>query len=212
MVGKGVLLECLDHPKVESVLVINRQSLEMKHPKFKEVIHKDFQNFVPIKDKLHGYNACFHCMGVSSVGMNEENFSTLTYDITAHLADILYELNPEIVFNYVSGTGTDTTEKGRTMWARVKGKTENYILGKGFKDAYMFRPGVIVPEKGIKSKTPLYNFLLVLLKPFFPVLKKMKNITTTTKMGVAMVNSLLFQTNLKHLESKDINKLANKSS
>jgi len=208
MVGQGVLLECLDSTKIEKVLVINRNSLDMQHPKLDEVLLKDFQQIDNEKEKLKGYDACFHCMGVSSVGKTEEQYHELTFDISKSLVDVCYEVNPSMVFNYVSGEGTDSSEKGNTMWARVKGKTENYILNKGFADAYMFRPGAIIPEKGIKSKTSLYNTIYVILRPFFGLLKKLKNITTTTKMGQAMINTLSAQQALKHLENKDINKLA----
>lgn len=208
MVGKGVLLECLDHPEVKSVLVINRRTLGLDHPKLKEVIHQDFTDFSSIKNELAEYNACFHCMGVSSIGMNEEQFSKLTYDITKSLADVMFEMNPNSMFDYVSGTGTDSTEKGNTMWARVKGKTENYVLNKGFRDAYAFRPGAIIPERGIKSSTGWYNTIYVIMRPLFPIMKKMNSITTSVKIGRAMINSALIGFDKKHLENADINKLA----
>lgn len=209
MVGKSVLLECIEHPYIDKILLINRSALKFDHPKVDEVLLADFTQMHTIKDQLKNYDACFHCMGISSVGKSEEVFTEITFDLTQKLADILYELNENMVFNYVSGTNTDSTEKGKTMWARVKGKTENYILNKGFKDAYMFRPGAIVPEKGIRSSTGWYNVVYVLLKPFFPLMKKNKNITTTTKFGLAMINSLISPIDLKHLENIDINQLAN---
>jgi len=207
MVGKSVLLECLDHPAVEEVLVINRRSLGMNHPKLKEIILKDFTDSSSIMAHLKGYDACFFCLGVSAFGLNEEQYSQITYDITAHFADMMFELNPNMVFNYASASGADSSEKGRIMWARVKGRTENYLLSKGFRDAYMFRPGLIIPEKGIRSATRLYNFLYTLLWPFFFLIKGMKNVTTTTKIGQAMVNSVLTGDPLKHLRNKDINAL-----
>ena len=170
MVGKGVLLECLDDASISEALVINRSSLQMKHPKLKELLLKDFTQLESLKDQLQGYDACFYCMGVSSIGMNEAKFTAITFDITVIFADILHELNPNMVFNYVSGTGTDSTATGRVMWARVKGKTENYVLNKGFKDAYAFRPGMIIPERGIKSSTGWYNAVYVVLRPFFGLL------------------------------------------
>lgn len=208
MVGKGVLYECLDHPKVDSVLVINRNSLNMQHRKLKEVILKDFIDIVSIKEELKGYDVVFHCMGVSVVGLNEDQYSKITFEVTKQLADTLHELNSDIIFNYVSGTGTDSTQKGRSMWARVKGKTENYILKKQFKRAYMFRPGAILPEKGIKSRTGWYNAIYVLMRPFFSLMKKSKNVTTTTKIGLAMINSVLYGSKKTHLENRDINRLA----
>lgn len=208
MVGKGVLYECLNRLEVSEVMVINRKSLNIKHQKLKEIIHTDFFNITSIQEQIRTYDACFFCMGVSSVGMNEEKYSKITFDITRHFADVLYDLNSEMVFNYVSGAGTDSSEQGRIMWARVKGKTENYILNKGFKDAYAFRPGAIIPEKGIKSSTAWYNAIYVLMRPFFPIMRKMKNITTTVKLGDAMINSVLNSSDNKHPENIDINKMA----
>lgn len=208
MVGKSVLLECLDHKKVEKILVINRKPLKMKHPKVVELVVYDFNNITQYQDSLRDYDACFFCMGISSIGLNESTYTGVTYGITKAFADTLFKLNKKMVFNYVSGTNTDSSEKGNSMWARVKGKTENYILNKGFKDAYMFRPGAIVPEKGIKSNTVWYNVLYVLARPFFPLMKKNKNITTTSKLGVAMINTVLKPTYLKHLENVDINRYA----
>lgn len=208
MVGKGILLECLDSPNIEEVLIINRNSLSMNHPKLKEVLLKDFMQISSIKDELKGYDACFHSMGVSAVGLNEEKYSRITYDMTKELVDVLYDLNPKTTFNYVSGTGTDSSEKGRTMWARVKGKTENMILNKGFGDAYMFRPSAIIPEKGIKSRTGWYNAVYVVMRPFFRMMKKSNNITTTTKIGHAMIQTLIKSSNLKILHNPDINAIS----
>jgi nucleoside-diphosphate-sugar epimerase len=207
MVGKGVLLECLESPKIEEVLVINRSTLGMNHPKLKEVLLADFSTVESIKDQLEGYDACFYCMGVSSVGMSEEQYTQITYATTRAFADVLYALNPNAVFIYVSGTGTDSTEKSRIMWARVKGRTENMVLNKGFKDAYAFRPGVIIPEKGIQSRTGWYNAIYVVMRPFFSLLKRSKNITTTTRLGQAMIELLEFPQAEKQLENVDINKL-----
>lgn len=208
MVGKGVLLECLDHPQIEKVLIINRSPLGIQHAKLEEILLADFSEIADLKDDLQGYDACFYCMGVSAVGMPEEKYYQITYTTTEAFADVLYELNPNMVFNYVSGTGTDSSEKGRLMWARVKGKTENMILNKGFKDAYAFRPGVILPEKGIQSKTGWYNTMYTITKPLFPLLKKWKLVTTTTRVGQAMINTLFTPTDKKILENVDINELA----
>lgn len=208
MVGKGVLYECLEDSRVKEVLVVNRHPLGLEHNKLKELLLSDFQNIVQHKDELKGYDACFFCMGVSVLGLSEKEYTSITYHITKAFADTLYDLNKEMVFNYVSGAGTDSSEKGRSMWVRVKGKTENYVLNKGFKDAYMFRPGAIIPEKGIKSRTGWYNAAYVLMRPFFSLLKKSKNITTTSKIGHAMINTVTASTQLKHLENIDINKRA----
>jgi nucleoside-diphosphate-sugar epimerase len=210
MVGKGVLLECLEDSQIEKVLLINRSPIDIKHFKIDEILVGDYTKLNEHIDKFTNYDACFHCMGVSSVGMSEEQFSKITYDYTKILADILYSINPDIVFNYVSGTGTDSSENGRIMWANVKGKTENYILNKGFKNAYAFRPGVIIPEKKIKSKTQVYNVLYQITKPIYPILKKFNSVTTTTNVGMAMINTLIRDYSLKHLENSDINEIAKK--
>lgn len=210
MVGKGVMLECLDHEKIDRVLTIGRNKLDIEHPKLEEILHGDFADFNPIKDKLSGYDACFFCMGVSSAGMKEEAYRQITYDYTLGLADLLYELNPGMTFSYVSGQGTDSSEKGRIMWARVKGKTENDLLQKGFRQAYMFRPGIIIPLRGIKSRTKMYQFmydyflwLVRLIKALAP-----NSTVTTTQIGLAMINSMLHGADQKILAPRDILKLA----
>lgn len=208
MVGQGVLLECLDRPEIEEVLVINRSSLNMQHPKLKELLLKDFMQIADLKDQLRGYDACFYCMGISAVGMSEEDYTRITYSTTGAFADVLYDLNPKMVFVYVSGSGTDSSEKGRLMWARVKGRTENMLFEKGFKAAYAFRPGVIIPEKGIKSKTGWYNTIYAITRPLFPLFKKMNSVTTTTKLGQAMINTLEAPKGKTILENSDINALA----
>ena len=157
MVGEGVLYECLNHPDVESVLVINRRSCHTIHPKLKEIIHENFFNFSSIEEQLSGYNACFFCLGVSSVGMNEEKYTKVTYDLTLGFAGTLARLNPEMTFCYVSGAATDSSEKGKMMWARVKGKTENDLMKLPFKRAYMFRPGFMQPTKGLKNANKMYK-------------------------------------------------------
>lgn len=212
MVGQGVLLECIDEPRIKGILLLNRSPLNIEHPKVKEVLHSNFKDLSSIKNELVGYDACFHCMGVSSAGMSEEKYTDITYNITKELAETLHRINPEIVLNYVSGTGTDSKEESSTMWARVKGKTENMIFEMGFKDSYMFRPGVILPERGIKSKTTLYNAAYIILKPFYSIIEKIKSVTTTTNMGKAMINSLFYPQKLKHLEGEDINILSSVNS
>jgi uncharacterized protein YbjT (DUF2867 family) len=208
MLGEGVLLECLASELIEKVLVINRSSINKQHPKLEEVLLKDFTKIASIGEQLKGYDACFFCMGTSAIGKSEEAYTAITYDTVTAFVDVLYELNPAMVFNYVSGQGTDSSEKGSTMWARVKGKTENEVLNKGFKDAYAFRPGVIIPEKGIKSRTNWYQIFYSIMSPFYSLLKKSKNITTTTKVGLAMINTLTNPSQNKHLENKKINEMA----
>ncbi len=210
MVGKGVLYECLEDTRIAKVLVINRKSVGIQHNKLEEVLLQDFTQVEHIQNHLLGYDACFYCMGVSALGKNEEQYNRITFDTTKAFADTLYSLNPNMVFNYVSGTGTDSSEQGKSMWARIKGKTENMVLNKGFSDTYMFRPGAILPEKGIQSRTTWYNILYKIMRPFFGLMKRSKNITTTTKIGRAMINTLFNKQILKYLENKDINILADK--
>ncbi|NVK03417.1 MAG: epimerase [Flavobacteriia bacterium] len=190
MVGKGVLLECLDDPKITEVLVINRSSLDLTHEKLTEMRLSDFTQIGDHAHDLGKYDGCFFCMGVSSAGMSEEKYRKLTYDTAIAFAKALHQANPNMVFNYVSGAGTDSSENGRIMWARVKGKTENDILNMGFKGAYMFRPGMIIPERGIKSKTRLYQNIYVVMRPFFPLLRRMKSVVTTSMLGKAMIATL----------------------
>ena len=149
MVGAGVLHVILDHPDVESVLVIGRRPCGVKHPKLTELLHNDFFNYSAIEERLRGFNACYFCLGVSSVGMSEKDYTRISYDLTMSAATVLSRLNPDMTFCYVSGTGTDSTEKGRIMWARVKGRTENALMKLPFKAAYLFRPGFIRPIKGV---------------------------------------------------------------
>ena len=211
MVGKSVLFECMESDRVEKIMLVNRSSVGIEHPKIQEILLKDFSEIESIRDQLDRCDACFHCMGVSALGMSEANYEHITYTLKKKLADLMFENNPDMVFNYVSGIGTDSTEKGRSQWARVKGKTENYILNKGFKDAYMMRLGAILPEKGIKSKTGWYNALYVILRPLFPLMKKSNSFITTTAFGQAMINTMFFAQEKKYLENKDLNLLAQKN-
>lgn len=207
MVGKGVLLECIDDATVENILLINRSPITISHPKIKEIIHQDFTNFSSIENEFVGYDACFHCMGVSSAGISDETYYKLTYTISEALVNAVYKANPNMLFTYVSGAGTDSSEQGNSNWARVKGKTENLILNKGFKNAYAFRPAAILPERGVKSKTKWYNFLYLVTKPVFPLLYRMKSVTSTSKIGRAMLNLYNKPQSLKHLEAAAINKI-----
>src|SRR5579862_4095072 len=153
MVGQGVLRECLLDPDVESVVVLSRSAIGRQHPKLRQLLHGNFLDFSAIESQLAGFDACFFCLGVSSAGMNEEDYQRITYGFTLAAARVLARLNPNMTFIYVSGTGTDSSERGRSMWARVKGRTENELLRLPFHAAYMFRPGVIVPLHGIQSRT-----------------------------------------------------------
>lgn len=190
MVGKGVLIECLEDERVTEVTSLGRRSIDLKHPKLKEVLHADFSEFESISDQLKGVDASFACMGVSSVGMKEEEYSKLTYEYTLALAKTMYNNNAESTFSYVSGMGTDSTEKGRSMWARVKGKTENHIIALGFKGAYMYRPGMIVPKKGVLPKSKVYLFFIKYMSWLIHLTAKVlpKSVVQSDEIGKAMIN------------------------
>ncbi len=210
MVGKGVLLECLQNPVVTDVLVLNRRPLGMQHPKLKEVVHTNFYDLSAVEAGLRGYNACYFCLGTSAFRMKEEDYRRVTFDLTLHVANTLLRLNPGMTFCYVSGQGTDGTGQGRIMWARVKGQTENALLALPFGGAYMFRPGFIQPLDGIKSSTPLYNTIYKVVNPLFPLLKAVfpSGVTTTRAVGKAMVAAVRNGSPKRVLETADINRLA----
>lgn len=207
MVGKGLLLECLKDPEVESVLVINRQPVGIQHAKLREVIHKDFFDLSPVEQELKGYNTGFFCLGVSSVGMSEAEFHRLTYDLTIHVAETALRMNPEMAICYVSGTGTDSTEKGRMMWARVKGKTENKLLSMPFRDAYMIRLGFLQPLDGIRSKVGWYSAVYRITAFLFPLLRLVfpRQMLTTRSLGQAMIKVVKQGCELKVLGNSDLN-------
>jgi hypothetical protein len=204
MVGEGVLHECLLHPDVDQVLVINRKPCGVSHPKLKEIIHADFLNLSSIESQLQDYNACYFCMGVSSVGMKEEQYYRLTYNLTIHCAETLSRLNNDMTFCYVSGASTDSSEKGKSMWARVKGKTENKLMQLPFKKAYMFRPGYMHPTKGLKNTLKYYKFLSWM----YPALRAFNFASTLKELGLAMINSVNKGYDKSILEVKDIVMLA----
>ena len=206
MVGKGVLLECLDHGRVSEALTIGRSSLDTHHPKLKQIIHKDFSDFSSIKENLAGYDACYMCMGVSAAGLSEEKYTEITYNYTMALAKQLHDINPEMTITYVSGEGTDSSEKGRSMWARVKGKTENNLLALGFKQAFMFRPGAIIPLRGIKSRTRLYQFIYDYFMWLIKLVKFLapSSVVNTTQIGLAMINATLKGYDKQILTPRDI--------
>lgn len=209
MVGTGVVLECLSDTRVRSVLSIVRTPSGMKHPKFREIVRSDFFDYSDVRDQLRGLDACFFCLGVSAFRMDEATYHHLTYDLTLAAAEALCELNPAMTFCYVSGVGTDDTERGRVMWARVKGKTENALLAMPFK-AYMFRPGYIHPVKGTRSKTRLYRLFYAISRPAYPLLKRIapRYITTTEAVGQAMIEVAASGYPKHILHNADINVLA----
>jgi uncharacterized protein YbjT (DUF2867 family) len=207
MVGQGVLRECLLDSEVEKVMSVARSASGQRHAKLREMVHGDFMNFSGIEDELSGYDACFFCLGVSSAGMTEEEYERLTYGITMAAARTLVRVSSGMTFEYISGQGTDSSERGRSMWARVKGKTENALLALPFKAAYMLRPGFIQPLHGIKSKTRVYQFFYAVGKPLLPVLKAVfpQYVTTTERLGRAMIAVAKHGYPKRVLEMKDIN-------
>jgi uncharacterized protein YbjT (DUF2867 family) len=206
MVGEGVLHECLQHPQVESVLVVNRKPCGITHPKLVEVIQPKFFDVSLIEGHLYGYNACFFCLGVSSVGMKEAQYYKLTHTLTLNFAKTLARLNHDMTFCYVSGAGTDGTEKGRSMWARVKGKTENDLLKLPFEQVFNFRPGFMQPTEGLKNTLKFYKYINWL----YPVFRKVlpKYVSTLAELGQAMINATLTGYDKQVLEVEDIVKLA----
>jgi len=206
MVGEGVLDVALRHPYVESVLVIGRKSCNVKHEKLQEILHKDFFDYSGIESQLKGFNACFFCLGVTSVGKKEEAYTRLTYDLAISAATILAKLNSDMTFCYISGTGTDSSEKGRVMWARVKGKTENHLAKLPFKAAYAFRPGFIKPIDGQKHAYGVSKVLgagYPLLRALFP-----KYVCTLEDLGIAMIGVASKGYSRQVLENPDIAELA----
>lgn len=202
MVGEGVLHECLQHADVEKILIINRKPTGLVHPKLKEIIHTDFFDLSSIEDQLKGYNACLFCLGVSSVGMKEAEFTKFTYTLTMRVATTLAKHNPQMTFCYISGSGTDSSEKGKLMWARVKGKAENDLAKLAFRKTYAFRPGIIKPTKGLKNTLPVYKYLGWLF-PFISLLAG-KSICTLQELGLAMINASSKGYEKSILEIKDI--------
>jgi uncharacterized protein YbjT (DUF2867 family) len=209
MVGQGVLRECLLDPDVHQILSIVRTPTNQQNPKLRELIHADFFNYSDIESQLTGFDTCIFTLGVSSAGMDEAKYTHLTHDLTLAAATTLVRLNPQMTFLYISGAGTDSTERGRTMWARVKGRTENDLLKLPFRAAYMFRPGVIQPLHGIRSKTRFYQFFYTILNPVLPLLKSAfpQAITNTEQLGRAMLKVTKDGYPKPILESKDINSL-----
>jgi uncharacterized protein YbjT (DUF2867 family) len=209
MVGQGVLRECLLDPDVTGVLAVGRSASGQADAKLREVRHDDFLDFSAIESELAGFDACFFCLGVTSVGLSEERYRQLTYDITMAAATTLAKLNPGMVFIYVTGAGTDSTEQGRVMWARVKGKTENDLLKLPFRAAYMFRPAAIQPLHGVRSKTAWYQAIYVVAAPLLTLLNRIapKYVTTTEQVGRAMIGVAKQGFSKPVLESEDINRV-----
>lgn len=206
LVGEGVLMECLKHPDVEQVLMVNRKHYDVEHPKLKELLIPDFFDLTKIAGQLAGYDACFFCAGISSNGMKEPEYHHITFDLTLHFAQTLLSVNPAIVFDYVSGSHTDSSEKSRIMWARVKGKTENALLKLPFKKVYNFRPGLMKPTEGQKNIKGYYK-IIASLYPLLSILMP-NQVVTLSVVGLAMINSVLKGYSKPVLEIKDIKALA----
>jgi uncharacterized protein YbjT (DUF2867 family) len=206
MVGQGVLRECLLDPRIESVLSIGRRAIGLQHEKPSEIVQGDLFDYSRVRDRLSGFDACFFCLGVSSAGTKELEYERVTYGITLAAAETLAPLNPQMTFIYVSGVGTDSTERGRTMWARVKGRTENALLRLPFKAAYMFRPGFIEPLHGIRSSTRIYRAMYAAIRPLVPILRLVfpNSILTTEQVGRAMINAAQNGAPKNILEPRDI--------
>ena len=210
MVGRGVLRACLLAPDVELVQTVGRSATGLHEAKLREVVHSDLFHYESIEDQLKGFDACFFTLGVSSAGMREPEYTRITYDLTMAAATTLARLNPQMVFVYVSGASTDSTEKGRSMWARVKGRTENDLLKLPFRAAYMFRPGFIEPVHGARSKTALYRAIYAMTKPLMPVLRVLmpNAILTTDQVGQAMLNAARRGAPKQLLEVNDLRDLS----
>lgn len=209
MVGQGVLRECLLDSDVRRVVTVGRTRAGQHHAKLEEIVHANLLDLSPIESSLSGLDACFYCLGVASAGMTEEAYTRVTYDMTMAVATTLSRLNPQMTFVFVSGAGTDSSEQGRSMWARVKGKTENALLRFPFKAAYMFRPGVIQPLHGIRSKTRLYQVFYTITRPVLPLLKRLfpSFVTSTEQIGRAMLAAAKRGASSTILESADINRI-----
>lgn len=203
MVGEGVLFECLQNATVSEILMVNRRYYEIEHPKLKELIVSDFFKLDEFAEQIGGYDACFFCAGISSIGMKEDKFTYITYDTTLSFAKTLLKYNPDISFTYVSGAQTDSTEKGRLMWARVKGKTENDLAKLPFRSEYNFRPGVMMPFPEQKNWKPLFKFLVRIIKAVSP-----KSVLTMEQVGKAMIIAVTKGYAKNVLEVADIRKLA----
>ena len=211
MVGKGVLLECLDDARVEHILLVSRHPIDVSHPKIREIVHADFTAFETLTPAFADIDACFYCLGVTAVGLSEGQYHHLTYDVTLAAATALASASAgRLTFCYVSGEGTDSTEHGGTMWARVKDTTENALLRLPFKAAFMFRPGYIQPLRGIRSKTRWYQALYDVIGPFYPIVRRLfpKYVTTTTDIGRAMIRVAVSGWSRHILSSGDINQLS----
>ena len=208
MVGKSVLHECIKDKRVKNIYLINRSPVNLKSPKISELIISDFLKIGQLREKIKNCDACFHCMGITSFGQRSEYYYKVTFEMTKAITDLVYSINSNSIMTYVSGEGTSTKENSKIPWANVKGKAENYILNRGLKDAYMIRLGLLIPENGIRAKTKLYDLFYTLMRPLYPIMKLFPTITTSSKLGMAMINSLYYPVSEKFLNNRKINKLS----
>ena len=205
LIGQGVLLEALDHPEVESVVSVGRRTIELDHPKLRQVVHRDFEDFQPIAEDLRGLDACFWCLGTASAGMDEAAYTRITHDFTMAAARVLLEQSPEVCFCFVSGAGTDATERGRMMWARVKGRTENALKEMAFRRLYLFRPGVIQSVRGDSPRGAVARAAYAIL---YPIVRAFGGATSNVEIGNAMLAAASGMAQKQVLSSRDINQLA----
>lgn len=208
MVGRGVLLEALDHPEVTQVLSVGRGTTGLVHTKLEELVHGDFLDFSGVASGFEGYDACLWCLGASSVGMDESTYTRITHDFTMAAATVLHERNPDMRFCFVSGAGTDDSESGRVMWARVKGKAENALKRIGFREVVIIRPGLIQPMRGIRTRVAALRFVYRLLFVFFPMLRAAGIATSTIDVGKAMIAAAMGMSSMTILGNRDINRLS----
>lgn len=210
MIGSGALIECLAHPDVESVLAVGRRSTNVLHRNLDEVLHDDFLDYSALAKTLRGYDACFFCLGVSAAGMSETEYTRVTHDFTLAAAEAFFAENPPGTFCYISGQGADRTERGRVMWARVRGRLENRLLGMGLGPVWIFRPGFVQPMKGVRSRTTLYNAIYTVLGPIYPLLNRVapRWVTSSDRLGLALIRAARDGAPVRVLENEHINALA----
>lgn len=206
MVGQGVLRECLLDDGVTRVVALGRSPTGQSHPKLREVVHAELLNLRPIESQLTGLDACFYCLGASAAGLSEADYSQINYVLTLSVAETLVRIDPDMTFVYVSGAGTDSSERGRAMWARVKGRTENELLRLPFRAAYMLRPGLIIPMHGVKSKTRVYRAFYMVLGPLLPLIRKLfpRSIITSEQLGRVMLRLARSGYSKPVLETEDL--------
>ena len=210
MIGSGALIECLGHPDVERVLAVGRRSCGVEHERLEELIHGDFLDYSDVRDRLRGYDACLFCLGVSAAGMSEAEYTRITHDFTIAAAEAIREASPGSTFCYISGQGADSSEQGRVMWARVRGRLENRLLAMGPGATWIFRPGYVQPAKGVTSATKLYRTLYRIVGPLFPLFSRVipNQVTTTERIGLALIRVVRDGAPSNTLRNREINALA----